>query len=526
MDKTPDVIVCKFSFFTALLVLVAVCAPLILLPELTENFLSHLYTSVSVNLGWLYIVVSISVLIFLLTLAFSRFGKIKLGAEGDDVEYSDLSWAGMLFCAGVGAGMLFWAVIEWGFYYDGPPHNVEPRSLEAIDWATSMGLFHWGIVAWAIYCLPAVAIAYPFYVKKVPYLRLSTALYGLFGDKPIAKPIAIMVDIIFIVSLLGGAGYSLGISTPMISAGISYLFGFNDNFSLKFMTALLCSALFSISAYFGLNKGIKRLSDANIFLAFVLLAFVLLVGPTVFIIKTAISSVGFLASEFLRMMTWTDPYTNSGFVEKWTIFYWTWWIAYAPFVGLFVTRISRGRTIAQLIFGMLIYGTLGGYLFFIILGNYSLSLTLNGIVNTADILKNEGGVAAIIATFTALPFPKIVLGVFCLVSVLFCATTYDSASYIIASTATKNLTIGKDPAKWHRLFWAFSLAALPISLMYVGVLEIMVSIILLASIPILVISFFAAIALMKTLKRDFPVKPVVIKNSKVITNSQDDTRGS
>ncbi|WP_299492032.1 BCCT family transporter [uncultured Shewanella sp.] len=519
MDKSQNVSICKFSFVSVLLLLAAICIPLIFFPELTERFLSDLYTRLIVNLGWVYIVVTIAAFVFLLILAFSRFGKMKLGGIEDNVEYSDLSWAGMLFCAGVGAGLLFWAVIEWGYYYEAPPHNVESRSVAAIDWATSMGLFHWGIVAWAIYCLPTVAIAYPFYVKKVPYLRLSTALYGLVGDKPIAKPIAAIVDIIFIISLLGGAGYSLGISTPMISASVGYLSDLNDNFTLKLMTALVCSALFSMSAYFGLNKGIKRLSDANILLAFLLLAFVLFVGPTVFIIKVAINSLGFLASEFVTMMTWTDPYTDSGFVEKWTIFYWTWWIAYAPFVGLFVTRISRGRTIRQLIAGMLIYGTLGGYLFFMILGNYSLSLTLEGVVNTAEILKNEGGVAAIIATFTALPFPKLVLGIFCIVSVLFSATTYDSASYIIASTATKNLTVGQDPGKWHRLFWAFALAALPISLMYMEALEIMVSIMLLTSIPILLIGFFSAIALVKTLKRDFPFKPVVIKNTKVITNS-------
>lgn len=376
----------KQSFTTSILIIIGICLPMMLTPKKVEVFLNNMYTSISNHFGWLYILSGMVVFGFLLWLAYSRFGKVKLGSDSDKVEFSDFSWAGMLFCTGVGAGMMYWAVIEWGYYFNTPPHGIKAGSTNAIEWASSMGLFHWGPIAWAIYCLPAITIAYPFYVKKIPYLRLSTSLYGLLGKKAIKGPIAKIVDTLFIISLLGGAGYSLGVSTPMISAGFSYLFGIEDNFQLQVITALFCVTIFSISTYFGLSKGIKILSDWNIRLSILLVSFILIAGPTVFLLKTSISSFGFMISNFATMASWTDPFTESGFVENWTVFYWAWWIAYAPFVGLFVTRISCGRTIRQLIFGMLLYGSGGGMLFFMVMGNYSLAITLNGISDIPAII--------------------------------------------------------------------------------------------------------------------------------------------
>ena len=196
---------------------------------------------------------------------------------------------------------------------------------------------------------------------------------------------------------------------------------------------LLCVALFAVSVWLGLKKGIKRLSDINLTLAFGLLIFVLAVGPTLFILKTSVNSMGLMAQNFLRMNFWTDPLTESGFVESWTIFYWAWWIAFAPYIGLFVTRISRGRTIRQVITGMLVFGSLGSWIFYMVLGNYSMFLELEGQANITGMVNGDGGNYAIVAMFDSLPLATLAIAVFCLVSLIFSATTYDSASYTPAS---------------------------------------------------------------------------------------------
>ncbi len=351
-------------------------------------------------------------LIFLLWLAMSPFGAVKLGDKNDTPEFNDFSWAGMLFCAGVGAGLLRWVLVEWGEYYTALPHGVAPESVAAKEWATAYPLFHWGPLAWAFYCLPAITIAYPFYVKKVPWLRMSTGLYGILGEKGLHGPIAKLIDILVVLSLLGGAGYSLGVTTPMISGAFSHLTGLKDGFYLQVITALFCAAIFSTSAYFGLRKGIKILSDWNIYLALFLLGFIFVAGPTVFIFETSLSSLGYMAQNFIVMSTWTDPFTDSEFVETWTVFYWAWWVAYAPFVGLFVARISRGRTIRQVICGMLTYGSMGGMLFFMVMGNYAFDYTMNmDVAESAAFIQTMSSdyVTAIIQILDSLPLSKLIM---------------------------------------------------------------------------------------------------------------------
>ena len=260
--------------------------------------------------------------------------------------------------------------------------------------------------------------------------------------------------------------------------------------------------LFATSVWLGLKKGIKRLSDINMWLAFVLLVFVLAVGPTIFLLNTSINSVGLIAQNFIRMNSWTGVFSDSDFVQNWTIFYWAWWIAYGPFVGLFVTRISSGRTIRQVIVGMLTYGSLGGALFYMILGNYGLHLETTQALSVTSILANEGGPAAIVAVLDQLPFGILVIGIFALIALIFSATTYDSASYILASSATRMLKAKEDPVRWHRLFWAVALAVLPLTLMFLGGLKTVQSATLIVSLPLVVVGVMMAVSLVRQLQVD------------------------
>ena len=363
--------------------------------------------------------------------------------------------------------------------------------------------------AWAFYCLPTIAIAYPYYVKKISFLRLSTSCHYFFGGEQETRSER-LIDWLFMLGLLGGAGTSLGFSTPMIAACVARVTGLEADFTMELAVVIVSVIMFAISVWMGLKKGIKRLSDFNMWLAFVLLGFVLVAGPTVFLLKTSVNSLGLMVQNFVRMNSWTDAFTASGFVEDWTIFYWAWWIAYAPFVGLFVTRISRGRSIRQVIFGMLGYGTLGAGLFYMIFGNFGLSLELNGTVAVTQLMTEQGGPAAIVAILDQLPLAAAAIVVYALIALIFSATTYDSASYILASVATRRLPVGEEPDRWHRVFWALALAVLPLTLMFIdefkavqtAALKVVQSATLIVSLPLIVVGVLMSVSLLKQLKED------------------------
>lgn len=494
----------KTNFIATLLIILLVSVPLVLSPERGAAVIVDSYQFIVTHFGWLYQLAGVAVLVLLLWLAFGRFGEVKLGRPEDKPEFSTYSWIAMLFCAGVGAGLMYWSAIEWANYYEAPPFGAEPRSAEAASWASSYGIFHWGVIAWAFYCLPTLAIAYPFYAERVPVLKYSLACHYWLGGHE-GSPMARIMDFLFMMALIGGAGSSLGFSTPLIAALISRLTGLEFSFGLEVVVVGICVVAFGTSVYMGLQKGIKRLSDINMAVAIGLLVFVFLAGPTLFIVKTSINSVGVMLQNFVAMATWTDPFTDSGFVEDWTIFYWAWWIAYGPFVGLFVTRISGGRTIRQVVLGMLFWGTLGGTLFYMVLGNYSLGLQLSGQLDVISVMQASDGNLAIVAGLDQLPFAEFAIALFCFVSIVFSATTYDSASYTLASNASLRLHPSEDPPRWHRTFWAAALAILPLTLMYIGGFRVAQTAVLVVSLPILFTGILSACCLVLSLKRDYPL---------------------
>jgi len=491
----------RLLFVAASSAAIAASVPLGLFPEQSGKFISELYGWIASNIGVLYQLFGFAVIGFLLWLSFSQYGNIRLGGEGDKPDYSLFSWIGMLFCAGTGASLLVWSGVEWAYYIDSPPLGAEPRSVAAIEWAAAYGPFHWGVTAWAIYALPTIAIAYQFYVKRVPHLRASTSLHSILGPRGENSILGRLVDLAAMIALLGGAGTSLGVIAPTIAASVAELLSIETSFTLEFVVMTICITLFGGSVYLGLDKGIRRLSDLNVYLMLGLLLFVLVVGPTLFIVKASLNTLGVMTQNFVRMMTWTDPVAQSGFVEAWSIFYWAWWIAFALPIGVFVTRISRGRTIRQVVLGMLTFGSAGCWLFYFILGSYSLSLELGGVLSVTGVMHENDMYVAVASVISTLPWSGFALALFVVVSAISVATTYDSASYTLASTATVELKEGENPARWHRVFWAFILGLLPVFMMFVGGLDIIRSGVLVASLPMLAVSIAIVFALMKSLRQ-------------------------
>ncbi|QHE51890.1 BCCT family transporter [Pontibacillus sp. HMF3514] len=488
------------TFIGALALLLIVTIPLIIFPDQGKEFVNQANSMITSNVGSLYLVVGLGIFFFLIYVAFSKNGHVKLGDEGERPEFSTFSWAAMLFCAGIGSSILYWGTIEWAYYFQNPPFGMEAGTKEAIAWSSAYGIFHWGPIAWAIYTLPALPMAYFYYVRKTPVLKISYACRPLFGDK-VDGPLGKTIDILFMFGLLGGAGTTLALGAPMIAQGVNQITGIEVSLTLKTFILLLCTVIFAISAYSGLKKGIKILSDLNLWLAIFLLAFVFIFGPTRFLSETATNSIGLILDNFFHMSTWTEPFTDMGpftetkFPESWTVFYWAWWLVYAPFVGLFIARISRGRTIRQMILGTILYGTLGCILFFGIIGNYGLHMQLTGSYDVISVLNDQGAPTAIINIINELPLGPFMVFIFTVLAIIFLATTFDSSSYILSSVVQKE--VKEEPLRWNRLFWAFTLCFLPLVLMFLGGLNTLQTASIVGGFPLLFIMIILAWSFIK-----------------------------
>ena len=496
------------TFIGSSLILLIAVIPMMVFPKASQDIITHLNDVVSSTLGSIYLLIGLATLIFVLYIAFGKYGNVTLGKATDKPEFNNFSWAAMLFCAGIASDILYWGVIEWAFYYQDPPHGGKGMTDSALNYATMYGMFHWGPIAWATFVLPALAIGYLVFIKKKPVYKISQTMRPILRsqtDGIIGK----IVDILFIFGLLGGAATSLALGVPMISAGIEKLTGIGDSMLMRSIILFTITAVFAYSSYSGLKKGIKVLSDANVILSFVLLGFVFIVGPTVFIMETSITGMGNMIKNFFQMATWIEPFGGIGgrketnFPQQWTIFYWSWWIVYAPFIGLFIARISKGRTLKEIVLGTIVYGTLGCALFFGIFGNYAVYLQITCSFDVIHFLNTHGTEATIIEVMHQLPFPNLIIVLFLLSAFLFLATTFDSGSYILAAASQKKV-IG-EPLKANRLYWAFALCLLPFGLMLVGgerALEVLKTASLLASVPLLAIFVMMMISFLRTLSED------------------------
>ena len=488
-----------FIFVAGTALLLTIVIPITLKPEWSFGVVNAAFSFLTQHLGVYYVIAACLTFVFLLWIAFSDLGGIVLGPADLAPTHSKFSWGAMLFCTGIGASLIYWGATEWAFYYIEPPFGVEPKSDEAISWASSYGIFHWGPIAWTLYCLPTVAFCCSYHIQKIPVLRLSAACSAILKNQTDRWP-GRLIDLLFIVGLLGTAATGMAFGTSLVSSAITRLSGLPDDFRMQFVIMALSTCLIAYSTYRGLDKGIKVLSVINASLALLLVTFVLMVGPTGFILEMGVTSLGHLSQNFIKMMTWTDPMGRAEFVENWTVFYWAWWLALGPFVGMFVAKISRGRTLREVIFGMLGWGSFGCALFFIVLGNYALNLELNGIYPVVQQALKESPSAAIAAIIELLPFGSFWLVYIAIIGTIFTATTYDSASYTLAAGATRYLKPDEHPTRTHRVYWALALGLLPSVLLFLGGLRALQTASIVASVPLLVVYFILAWSVYRVLK--------------------------
>jgi len=470
-------------------------------PERSEGIINTLFQSLTHGFDWLFQVLALVMMIFLIWLGLSRYGKIKFGKDDEEPEFSKFSWTAMLFTAGVGASLMYWAMVETIHYFQGPPFGIEGGTMAAAEWATVYGMFHWGISAWAFYLLPGVVVAYSYYVKREPVLQASVICRGAIGeyaDGVIGK----IIDAVVMLAFIGGTGTTLGVAVPMIARTLSEALNITYGLPLQIGVLVFWIALFTVSAYFGLYKGIKNLANFNLYLVFFFL-FVVFIGAPMFILSNTVNTIGLQLSNFIRMSLWTDPVAEGGFPQAWTVFYWAWWAAYSIYMGIFIARISKGRTMREMIFHVGAFGTLGCWVFFATLGSYTIDIQMSGAIDLTQVLAAEGAEAIVPAILGTLPFGTGMMLLFVIVALVFSATTLDSSAYTLASMTYKKIYAHEQPHRWNRFFWSLVLGLLSIGLMMVGGLEPVQLSSVLLGLPVVIVLILFMISMVRWLKEDF-----------------------
>lgn len=486
--------------------IIAFC--LIFAPDRSSEVINAMLGFLTNQFGWLFEIAGLFMLLFCLWLSFGRYGRIKLGSREDKPQFSTLTWVAMLFCTGIGTTLFYWAIVEPLFYLQGPPTGVIPGVIPGAEAAKSFaltyGIFHWGVTAWAFYIIPTIPIAYAVYVRKMPAFRFSIACRGVLGrqsDGILGK----IIDILVLFGIFGAIMASLGTGVPLLAEMIHKLFGWENGFAMTVGIVIVWVMLFGTSVYLGLEKGIARLSKANIIVSYGLLLIVFLAGPTIYILNLSVDSLGLMLNNFLRMSLWTDPIAQGGFPQAWTTFYFAWWLAFGPVMGLFVAKISRGRTIRQVVLGELVFGTLGCWLYFFIFGGYGLSLEFGGTVALTEIAGNVSGNAAIVALLETLPLATFVLFLAIVNAFIFSGTSYDSAAYTLAFSTLKveEGQAALEPARWWRVFWAVLLGIGALSLMFVGGLSSLQIACVVVGLPLIPVFIIMIISFLRWAKKDF-----------------------
>jgi choline/glycine/proline betaine transport protein len=463
------------------------------------------FTTVSGQLldafGWFYILGVTLFLVFMFGIAASRYGRVRLGDDDDRPEYSDPVWFGMLFAAGIGTILMFWGVAEPISHFADPPRgDVEAGSIDAARQAMDFTLYHFGLHTWAIFGLPALGFAYFTYRRGLP-MRVSSVLHPVLGDR-IYGPIGHAIDTLAVVGTLFGVATSLGLGTLQINAGISYLTGVPESLPVQVGLLAAITVIAVISVSLGLDGGIKRLSNLNITVAVALLVFVAIAGPTLLILRSVVESTGSYLSALPELAFWTDALEDTGWQDTWTVFYWAWTITWAPFVGIFIARISKGRTVREFVLGVLLLPTAFTIVWFVTFGYAAIDIDMasDGALSEFITADADNVPTSLFIFLENFPLAGLVSGIAVMVVVIFFTTSSDSASLVIDMLCSSDVT--DDPPTRQRVFWAIAEGAVAATLLAAGGLEALQDIITVLGLPFFVLGLVIIYCLIKAIGQE------------------------
>lgn len=473
-----------------------------LFSETAATLFSFLQAFIAEKFRWLFIILFNMALVFCIYLTASRYGDIRLGKQTERPQYSLFSWIAMLFSAGIGIGLVYWGTAEPLYHFMAPPLG-EAETLESAKQSMNLSFLHWGLHAWAIYTIVALSLAYFHFRRGLP-LSIRSTLYPILGQRIYGKW-GHTVDVLAVFGTMFGVVTSLGLGVMQINAGLEGLFGIPSTLTIQFIIIAFVTSLACGSLMLGLDKGIKRLSDINMGLTGILLAFMVILGPTLFIFDSFIENVGNYLANIVTLSTWSEAYSNTDWQKAWTIFYWAWWVSWSPFVGVFIARISRGRTIREFVFGVLLIPMTILFFWFTTFGGVAIQMELLAGMNPEVV--SPGLVAAVQADYGSAifklveyyPLTKPITLLIVVMIVLWFVTSSDSASFVIDM-----LTAGGDtnPPKIQRLFWALMQGLIAAILLAAGGLDALQAAAIVAGLPFALVIFVMMYALLRGMSRD------------------------
>ena len=464
--------------------------------ESAQSVFGLIQSWIITNVSWFYILAVALILLTVVFLGVSRYGDIKLGPDHSEPDYSSTTWFAMLFSAGMGIGLMFFGVAEPVMHFLSPPTG-QSGTVDAAREALIITFFHWGLHAWAIYAIVALILAYFSFRHGLP-LTLRSALYPLIGER-IYGPIGHAVDIFAILGTVLGVATSLGFGVAQINTGLNYLFGLEVSVPVQIGLIIATTALATLSVVTGLDKGVRRLSELNLGLAVLLLLMVLVLGPTVFILQTFVQNTGGYLTEIVSRTFNLYAYKPNDWIGGWTLFYWGWWLAWSPFVGLFIARISRGRTIRQFVSGVLLVPA-GFTLFWMtVFGDTAIHMiSWQGITSLGDAVNKDSSLA-LFAFLEHFPFASAISIVAIIMVVVFFVTSADSGAMVVDMLASGGLD--KTPI-WQRVFWASSMGIVAIALLLADGLKALQTATIATALPFTIALLCSMWGLLKALKLD------------------------
>ena len=467
-----------------------------LAPDLAGRLFEAIQTDIVDSFGWFYLAAMTVFLVFVIALAMSSYGLIKLGPDHSEPDFSNLTWFAMLFSAGMGIGLMFFGVAEPIMHYTSPPVGTG-GTVEAAREAMKITFFHWGLHAWAVYAVVGLSLAYFSFRHRLP-LTMRSSLYPLIGER-IHGPLGHAVDIFAVFGTMFGIATSLGLGVLQINSGLNYLFDIPETVAVQLMLIAVITLLATGSVVSGLDVGIRRLSELNLLLAVALVLFVLIAGPTLFLFKAAVQNTGAYLSDLVYRSFNLYAYEPKGWIGGWTIFYWAWWIAWSPFVGMFIARVSRGRTIREFVTGVLAVPVAFTFIWMTVFGNTAISLDmgpLNGAISAAVAASVP---TALFQFLQALPLSLVTSIVATLLVVTFFITSSDSGSLVIDTITSGGAT---NPPVWQRIFWALTEGLVAGILLLAGGLKALQTASIAAALPFAFVLLLVCYGLAKALRME------------------------
>lgn len=489
-------------FISSIAILFALIFTVGLFPDTSSQVFAQIQAGIVENASWYYVLVVAIILVCVLFLAFSRLGDIKLGPDHSTPAYSNVSWFAMLFSAGMGIGLMFYGVAEPVMHFMQPPQG-EGQTVQAAGEAMRLTFFHWGIHAWSIYAIVALILGYFSHRHGLP-LTLRSALYPLIGDR-IYGPIGAAVDVFAIIGTLCGIATSLGLGVVQINSGLNMLFGLEITPEAQVALIIVTIGLATLSVVMGLDAGIKRLSEINIGLAGLLLLGILIVGPTLFILQSFLQNIGDYLSELTHKTFNLYAYRPTSWLGGWTILYWGWWLSWAPFVGLFIARISRGRTIRQFIIGAMLVPCAFNLFWMSVFGSSAISMILDGSMADLGQTVYNNQAVALFNFLEAFPFSTALSVISLVMVVVFFVTSADSGAMILNMLSAHGRD---DTSLFQRILWSVLIGLVTIVLLYAGGLSTLQTASIIGALPFSVALLWAIWGFFRALQLDYTKREV------------------